>query len=407
MHGLFIIFLSTVLLADMPVPPLPLKIRAEVYREDGPALRLVSKTATGHSALTPDGRYLIYIDSGGLFVMSTKGGPPRKIGAAAPYFRFTPDAKYVLVPGSAWRRLSLGSQDGPIDVAPKERRHQLCGSAFSDTHVAFITAEGPMAVASILEGTSIRLPVEPPVDRRCHAGAGYPRAFSPDGQWLLFQHGCYDNELIRVDGTQRRHIGLVSAMFVDDLVVGNVEDKNGRIVFDRVEVVSLSDKKKRWKVKGTLLGSQPRRVPGKRAILQRDSEYRLVLIDLEKMKMRVLHQGDERVTNSAEVTPDGKRGLYTTQHQKVGCAVHQVDLESGKRQRLALVEGASQCFIKPLGNKRAVMYAWGKGAIMATIDLKTAVVRRLDVPPNSIGNLNTAGKSVTLNANGRLYLGRP
>jgi hypothetical protein len=92
---------------------------------------------------------------------------------------------------------------------------------------------------------------------------------------------------------------------------------------------------------------------------------------------------------------------------KKACAVHQVDLQSGKRQRLALVEGNSQCFIKPLGSKRAVLYSWGGPAIVATIDLKTGVVRRLDVPPKSIGNLNTAGGSVTLNAKGRLYLGRP
>ena len=401
-HGLIIF-----LLADLLAPQQPVRVRAEVYREDGPALRLVSKNATGHSALTPDGKYLIYIDAGGLFVVSTRGGVPRRLAAAAPYFRFTPDAKYVLIPGSAWRRLSLDSQDGPIDVAPKERRHQLCGAAFSNNHVAFITAQGPMAVGSILEGTSIRLPVKPPKDGRCHAGAGYPRAFSPDGKWLLFQHGCYGNQIIRIDGTERRDIGLVSAMFVDDLIVGSVQDDKGKMVLDLLEVVSLSDKSKRWKVEGTLLGSQPRRVPGRLAILQSDHKNRLVLIDLEKMKMRVLHQGDGRVTSFVEVTPDGKRGLYATQHGKKACAVHQVDLKSGKRQRLALVEGSSQCFIKPLGSQRAVMYAWGSGAIVATIDLKTSVVRRLKVPPNSIGNLNTAGNSVTLNTSGRLYLGQP
>jgi hypothetical protein len=394
------------LLADLMPQAQPVKVRAEVYQEGGPALQLISKTATGHSALTPDGKYLIYIDADGLFALSTKGGKPRKLGAAASYFRFTPDGKYVLVPGTAWRRLSLDSQDGPIDVAPKERRHQLCGSAFSNSHVAFITAQGPMAVASILEGTSIRLPVKPPKDGRCHAGAGYPRGFSPDGKWLVFQHGCYGNEIIRVDGSERRDIGLVSAIFVDDFIVGSVQDDNGKMVLDRLEVVSLSDKSKRWTVEGTYLGSQPRRVPGRLAFLQSDRNNQLVLIDLEKMKMRVLHRGDGKVTSFVEVTPDGKRGLYATQHGRAGCAVHQVDIESGKRQRLALVEGGRQCFIKPLGSKRAVLYSWGGAAIVATIDLKTGVVRRLDVPTDSIGNLNTAGKSVTLNAKGRLYLGR-
>jgi hypothetical protein len=400
------ILLLPVLLADAPPIQQPLKVRAEVYKEDGPALRLISETATGHSALTPDGRYLVYIDSGGLFAVSTKGGKPRRLAPAATYFRFTPDARYVIIPASPWRRLSLNSQDGPIDVAPKERRHRLCGSSFSNSHVAFITAQGPMAVASILEGTSIRLPVEPPKDGRCHAGAGYPRGFSPDGKWLVFQHGCYGNEIIRVDGSERRDPRLVSAMFVDDLIVGSVQGDDGKMVLDRLEVVSLSDKSKRWTVEGTYLGSQPRRVPGRLDLLQSDRSSRLVLIDLEKMKMRVLHEGDGKVTSFVEVTPDGKRGLYATMHKKA-CAVHQVDLQSGKRQRLALVEGNSQCFIKPLGSKRAVLYSWGGPAIVATIDLKTGVVRRLDVPPKSIGNLNTAGGSVTLNAKGRLYLGRP
>ena len=402
MIHLLIIFL----LADLMPPPQPVKVRAEVYQEDGPALQLISETATGHSAMTPDGKYLIYIDAGGLFAMSTLGGKPRKLAPAARYFRFTPDAKYVLIPGKAWRRLSLNSQDGPIDVAPKETRHYLSGGAYSNTHLAFITHQGPMAVASILEGTSIRLPVKPLKDGRCHAGAGYPRAFSPDGQWLLYQHGCYGNEIIRIDGTERRALGLCSAVFVDHFIVGSVQGDDGKMVLDRLEVVSLSNMSMRWTVEGTMLGSQPRRVPGRLAILQSDRKNRLVLIDLEKMKMRVMHEGDGRVTGFVEVTPDGKRGLYATMHKKA-CAVHQVDLQSGKRQRLALVEGNSQCFIKPIGSTRAVLYSWGGPAIVATIDLKTGVVRRLDVPTKSIGNMNTAGKSVTLNAKGRLYLGRP
>jgi hypothetical protein len=201
-------------------------------------------------------------------------------------------------------------------------------------------------------------------------------------------------------------------MFVDHFIVGSVQGDDGKMVRDRLEVMSLSNMSMRWTIGGTMLGSQPRRVPGRLALLQSDRKSRLVLIDLEKMKMRVLHQGDGKVTSFVEVTPDGKRGLYATMH-KNACAVHQVDLQSGRRQRLALVEGGMQCFIKPLGTKRAVLYSWGAhkgwsgGAIVATIDLKSGVVRRLDVPPDGVGNLNTAGKSVTLNTRGRLYLGRP
>jgi hypothetical protein len=387
-------------------PSAPIAIEAASYDARGPAPRVLSRTFTGHSLLTRDGAQVVYVDADGLFVAPTAPGKARKLDEPAPFFRLTPDARYVLVPGEPFKRLSVRAEDGPTAIGYRERVNRPTGGPISNEHIAFITADGPIAVASVVEGTSTRLPMGVPEDRRCHHGAGFPHALSDDGKWLAFQHGCSANELIRIDGTRRQKLGAATPRFVGDVVVWT------DIPGDRkVQVMDLTTEK-RWHFAGTNLGHGARRVPGRRAFFQADRDNRLLLIDVDKNEVRTLHQGEERVTSFVRVTTDGKRGLFATMHGE-SCAVHEVHLESGKYRRLALAKNARQCFIEPIGARRAVLYAWRAGtgtrpeAIIASIDLDTGHVRRLGPVLRATGNLTAAGETFTLSAGETLYVGRP
>lgn len=384
-------------------------VRAERFTADGPAPRLVSEGAPGHFAFTADGKRLLFVQGANLVAAPVREGEPRVLGPAS-YFLPTPDGRFVIVPGTPWTRLSVSGADGKVTLARGEVANALSGNAVGNTRLAFITAEGPMAVATLDEGTSVRLPVDAPKDARCHAGAGYPRAFSADETWLLFQHGCEAVDLIRPDGTDWRRLGLVTAFFVGDVVVGNARAEGGStgLPGPPLHVVPLKGGD-RWTLPGVVLSPTIRPVPGRRAFLQADRDERQVLVDLDAKATRVLHEGDGRVTSFLETTPDGTRALYATM-QDGSCAVHQVDLAKGKRQRLAAVDGAQQCFIKPAGPRRAVLYTWRASsredgeALVATVDLDSGHVRQLGQALRGVGNFYTSDGAVAVTAGNRLYL---
>lgn len=395
--------------APAKAPP-PLTIRAEHLDETAAGPHLVSSTLTGHFAFTADGASLVYLDASGLFAIAPREGQPRPLAPAAAYFTLSADGRYALVPGGAWKRLSVSGKNGPIDLAKGEQPHALTGFATSATHLAFLTAQGAMAVTSFDEGTSVRLPVEAPKTAQCHAGSGFPRAFSADGRWLLFQHGCESNDLIRPDGSERRRTGLVSAAFVGDVLAGNARDETVKFgpAIPPLKVIPL-DGSPPWSVPDVVLGPMPKPLPGRRAFVQTDAKNLVWLVDLDAKKARVLYEGG-RVTSFLEPTPDGKRVLFATQADD-SCAVHQVDVASGKPQRLALVDGAQQCFIKPAGNGRAVLYAWRASsredgeAVLAAVDLDTGVVHPLGPHLQGVGNFHVAGTAYAVTAGSRLYAG--
>lgn len=392
-------------------PRPPLALRAERVEKPAPAPRLVSESMSGHFALTADGAALVYLDGAGLFAVPPREGTPRQLGPVSPYFTLSADGRYAVVPGAAWKRLDVSGKNGPIDLAKAEQAHALSGFATSATHLAFITAAGPMAVTSFEEGTSVRLPVEPPKSAQCHAGAGYPRAFSADGRWLLYQSGCESNDLIRPDGSGRRRTGLVSALFVADVLAGNARDETkpgSGLPAPPLKVVPL-DGSAPWAVPDVVMSPMPKALPGRRAFVQTDAKSVVWLVDLDAKKARVLYEGG-RATNFLEPTPDGKRVLFGTQADG-RCAVHQVDVASGKHQQLAVIEGAQQCFIKPAGPTRAVLYAWSASsredgeAVLAAVDLDTGVVTPLGPPLRGVGNFHVAGHAYAVSAGSRLYAG--
>jgi hypothetical protein len=387
--------------------PTPLRLRAESLAPDGPPLKLVSTGVAGQFALTADGAWLVYLDSTGLFALPTRDGAPRKLAPSTLFFTLTPDSRFALVPEAAWTRLSLSGKDGPVVVARGEALHQLSGFSVSKRHVAFIAADGSVVVAALDEGTARRLSLEPPKDTRCHAGAGYPRGFSDDGEWLLLQRGCTGLDAVHPDGSGLHRLPTGSGVLVGNLVVGQRLLPDSGLPMEKELVVTPLKGGDGFTIRGANLSPFAKAMPGNKALLQDDGEGRLTLVDLEKKLVRVLYEGAVPVLPFFEPTPDGQRALFATRSEG-HCTVNQVDVATGKRQQLADVEGAEQCFIKPAGNARAVLYAWRSGeAVLASIELKTGVVRRLGQPLSEVGNFQVSEGAVVVTAGQRLLLGRP
>lgn len=385
----------------------PIRIRAEVFRVDETPLRDVTRHYTGHSQLTPDGSYVVFTATDGVYAAPTGGGETRKLGPRAPFVRTTPDGRYVITPGSAWRRVSLLADDEPLDISPRIMRTASSSSVLSNRHVAFVTAKGGLAIASVADGTARTLSVDRPRESHCHAGVGFPRALSPDGMWFVYQHGCSTYEVVRTNGRDRRALSMLEPRFVkDDVVVGYRKGKRPLLVVERLST------KERWVVPDVSFSHQAQPVGDSLALLQADNEGRLVYVDLVKRNKRVLHDGDNgRVTSFVRVTPDGKRGLYATMTTG-SCSVFQVDLKTGLRQLLAQAEYSSQCFLEPLGNEKAAFFTWGRGArgvraIIASVDLTTGVVTQLGPVLRGAGNLHTAGGTISLGIGMTLYVARP
>lgn len=382
-----------------------LTLRGEVVR-DGPPLRRLADGVTDF-AITADGKAIVFQHAEGLSWAPPGGAASRVENSVAPYFRLTPSARFALVPGGAgaWTRLPLGgAKDGRADLAKGLALHQLTGTEVSDRHVAFIAADGSLQLTDLLEGTSRELPLEQPTDGRCHAGKGYPRAFSSDGAWLVYQHGCV-HHVMRVDTGEKKELGFADARLVGTLVVGDVRPPGSTEDPTSLEVFDLK-RGARWTIDGIRLDPLAVVVPGAEALLMLTSQGTLKHVDLREKKVSVLAEG-VGWGMPLDVTPDGKTAVFAKRSGD-GWVVRALDLKTLKGRQVLEVTGADQCMVKALGPSSAVVTAWrsaeGGALVAATVDLKSLVATRLGPPLPGLGNLQAVRGTWAVAAGSALYV---
>ncbi len=382
--------------------PAHIRVDAEVYRTDGPPLAPVA-AASGQAMLTPDGKQVVYLAETGLYAVSTNGGTSRKLADNVRYFRLTPDGRYAIIPGGPFRRVAVTGDPAPRQIATSETAH---GSPLvSNKHAAFTAADGTIVIATLLKGTSRRLVMDPPTDKRCHFGAGNPIRFSPDSKLLTIQSGCDQEWLVKTNGKGLQLLPFISGHFSGPFIFGSPKGESGM----KAQIVVLDPKtKETWTVEGVDYSPFRVVVPGQLAFIQANGQ-KLEYVDLKARKVVTLHTGEGNVTGFISTTPDGETALYAV--QSAGhCSIHSVAIATQSRQQLARVENTTQCFIHPLSNDAAAAHFWGHPsgeAIVAHVDLKTGVVARMGPPLKAIGTLSTSGGAVLLTARPVVYAAPP
>ncbi|MFO0595086.1 MAG: hypothetical protein U0228_07275 [Myxococcaceae bacterium] len=383
-----------------PAPPLisPPVFRAEVVKP-GAAPTLIDEGAT--SAVSgPEGRAVAWLARGQLQVLDLGRGAtkPKTLGPAAGWLKPSPDGRFVVSPGSPLQRDGLETKDGRITLAKGEALHQLTGLAIGRTHFGFISGAGRVVVASLDEGVARSLVVDAPKDARCHMGDGFPRDFTADGQWLMFQSGCDAHGAAKVDGSALVKLDFDSAKVVGQHVVGS--KSNGPI-----QVAAL-DTQERWTIPNSSLAPFPFVYPleGRAAFVQANHDG-LEFVDLREKTVRMVLPAGEVGPVSSFLSPasDGQRVLAIRQGA-TACELHLVDLRPGaKSSTLARLDGVTMCEARWAGPKRAVLYGWGgASSVLADIDLQTLVLRThggLLGPP---GNVMASTKGALVVSGGRV-----
>lgn len=373
----------------------PPKLTAESLGE-GPAPKVLTTSATGSFDVSPDGKHLVFIDAEGVKRLTLATGELKTLGKGGGWMQISRDSQYVVVPGAPLTRYALAGKDGPIALAKTLQVHALTGLTIGPKHFAFIDGAGALSVAALDEGTTVKLPIPMPKTQQCHMGAGFPRSMSDDGKWLLFQHGCTDHGVIRVDGTGLRMTGLVSAKFVGDLLVG------ARAEGGEWEVASL-DGSKTWKLEGSRFHGFMTPLPQRSAMLVANAD-KLELVEFREKRTRTLLTASPggSVSPFIDVSADGKSVFVPTQLSE-GCELFRIDLASGKKQRLAALEGPRQCFIRGAGPTKAGIYAWTEGnAVLYAVDLISGRVERLGPPIVGVGNFIAGQDTLVVNSGGQI-----
>jgi hypothetical protein len=271
---------ALVVLAKPPAgPPVSVTVTSEHLVEASP-LKKVATGVTGQVEITADGRQLVFVDPDGLKVLPLAGGKARTLASRAVSFRLTPDSRAVVVRGEPFTRLALEGKAAPVTLAPGQTAHTISGQALSSTWFSFVNEAGQLLSAGLDGSAALPFELPPPKDHCCHAGAGDPKGFSANGEWLLYQYGA-SYEVVRADGSRRTPLDLSDAQLAGDLVVGTARDSQGASLV----VIELATGK-RTRITNTRLFAQARVVGD--SVLQVDAQGRLIRADLKKASSAVV-----------------------------------------------------------------------------------------------------------------------
>lgn len=396
---LLVLFVSFSALA---APPPSITITAEGLT-DGPVPKRVATTVTGQVEFTPDGKQLLFIDADGLKALPVKGpAKPRALISRAGSFRVSPDSRIAVARGEPFSRVALEGKSTLTTLGKGQIAHTLSGQALSSTWFVFVNEAGELVRTELATDVTTPFTLEPPKDKNVHAGVAYPRGFSTNGEWLLFQHGS-NFEVMRPDGTKRSALDLVDAQLSGNRVLGTARDAQ---VTSLVVVDLISGK--RTKVANTRLFTLARMV-GDDTLLQVDAQGKLVKVDLKKGMSSVLFEAaNGAVSPSIGISPDGKSAVLCVK-RKGGNDVFRLELATGKRQRVAQLEGSDQCFAETVSAQTALVYAWvlndlTADAVLLSVNLESGAVQRLGPSMKSIGNLVVAPGVAAVNAGPDLFL---
>jgi hypothetical protein len=380
-------------------PPVSVTVTSEHLVEASP-LRKMATGVTGQVEFTADGRQLVFVDPDGLKVLPLAGGKARTLASRAVSFRLTPDSRAVVVRGEPFTRLALEGKAAPVTLAPGQTAHTISGQALSSTWFSFVNEAGQLLRAGLDGSVAVPFELPPPKDHCCHAGAGDPKGFSANGEWLLYQYGA-SFEVVRADGSRRTPLDLSDAQLAGDLVVGTARDSQGASLV----VIELATGK-RTRITNTRLFAQARVVGD--SVLQVDAQGRLIRADLKKASSAVVFDASPSGAVSPWLASDGKTAVMCVK-RRGGNDVERVELATGQHQRLAQLAGSDSCVAEKVNEKTIVVYAWAMNeqsaeAVLLAIDLETNAVRPLGAKLKSIGNLVVAPGVAAVNAGPELFV---
>jgi hypothetical protein len=359
----------------------------------GATLHAIAGATNGQFAITADSRWIVYGDGRGLRSVRVDGLVDRVIAArAGALFRLTADSKYVVY-GKRLARVPIeGGEE--VAIAPKLQVAELGDFVVSPDGkwVAFTEAAGDLAIASLADGAARKLPIKRPRDGRHHFGSGHVKKFSGDSTHLVFQHGA-TYEVIGVDGRGRR--GITRAAQGIEVVGSDLAIAVGE---REVRVVPLDGAAGATIATPPLLGfSGPAIAPDARGLAFVAVDYRLHYIDLETRTLRAISPGGVRASSFVEHTPDSTQVLYVDMgpEGQRSCTVRAFDLATARDRILARLPSGEQCFVKPAGNRRAVIHAWhrtgdGIRRNFLLVDLGGGPVRRLVPTLEGAGNFDVS-----------------
>ena len=359
----------------------------------GATLHAIAGATNGQFAITADSRWIVYGDGSGLHSVRVDGLVDRVIATrAGSPFRLTHDSKYVVY-GKYLARVPVEGGE-PVAIAPKLQVAELGNFVVSPDGkwVAFTEAAGDLVLASLADGAARKLQIKRPRDGRHHFGSGYVKKFSGDSKHLMFQHGAA-YEVIGVDGRGRRAITRAAQGIEavgSDLAI-TVGEREFRIVpLDGAAGATIATP--------PLFGfSGPAIAPDARGFAFVAVDYRLRYIDLETRKLRPISPSGVRASSFVEHTPDSKQILYVDMgpEGQRSCTVHAFDLATSRDRILARLPSAEQCFVKPAGDRRAVIHEWhrtgdGIRRNFLLVDLAGGPVRRLVPTLEGAGNFEVS-----------------
>jgi Tol biopolymer transport system component len=127
------------------------------------------------------------------------------------------------------------------------------------------------------------------------------------------------------------------------------------------------------------------------------ADYSLHHVDLATRRVRRISPSGVRASSFLAFTPDGAQLLYVDMgpESRRWCAVHAFDLATSRDRVLATLRPGEQCFVKPAGNRRAVIHEWHQGRSgirrqFLLVDLAGGPVRRLAPELEGAGNFDTS-----------------
>lgn len=359
----------------------------------GARLHALAGATIGQLAITADSRWVVYADGRGLHSVRVDGLVDRVLApGAVSAFRLTGDSKHVVY-GRRLARVPVGG--GPaVAIAPGLEVAELGNFVVSPDArwVAFTEASGDLVIASLADGAARPLKIPRPGDARYHFGSGYVKAFSGDSKHLVFQRGAA-YEVVDHDGRKRRPIepdAQGGEAVANDLAIA-IGDRSFRII-------PLDGRAGATIATPPLFGfSAPVLAPDARGFAFLAADYSLHYIDLATRQLRPISARGVRASPFVQLTPDGKQILYIDMgpERARSCTVHVFELATSRDRVLAAPRPGEQCFVKPAGNRRAVIHEWhqsGRGIRreLLLVDLAGGPVRRLVPTLDGAGNFETS-----------------
>jgi eukaryotic-like serine/threonine-protein kinase len=305
------------------------------------------------SAISPDGKYLAYVDPAGLVLQTLATGQQRRLSLPSPAspndIAWMPDARSFLVsnPLGIWRTSIVGGdatriadEGGAISVAPDGSR--IAVRAPAGTHVRAIAVNGEPV------GELVRVDAPSRVSKA---------VWAPDGRRIAYTVWSQTPRGVRIALETRRADGTdATTVHVDSRIHDVIWPEDGRVLFALSNPVPMARYTNLWQVRVNRDGraldgpAQITNVPDftfNRPTLTADGRQLAFIVTRQKIEVyvaafdaahRELREVRRAVFSNADSwpsawTPDGRAILFSTQREPT-LGIYRQPLDSADAQKV-------------------------------------------------------------------------